>query len=318
MLNMTEVVDLPNGPMLQPIPVAAFAMTPGQKSLPGSPLGSPATTAKMVECLASPVVTRRSFPSILNALVCLLTVLPVEGPAAVPPLDLTLNSNSVRPGQPVGTIVGILKAVDPDPRDPHSYTLVPGEGAEDNALFATSGDTLRTAAVLNDTNQNRFSIRLRTQDGAGYNFEKPFTLTVTPLSFVNELQDYFAANPAVSNVSLGTFDQTTLDYFWVYQNCLAASGTIEMDVPVNTPADTATNGTGNVYLSTTEALRIQAAKAAHAVWLDKQGKVPWRLRDYAPDHLQGLFAKTNLFNPQSSTVFYCSSVVDHSPTIAFD
>jgi uncharacterized zinc-type alcohol dehydrogenase-like protein len=37
------------GAVLEPIPVAAFALMPGQKSISGSPLGSPATTAKMLD-----------------------------------------------------------------------------------------------------------------------------------------------------------------------------------------------------------------------------------------------------------------------------
>lgn len=37
------------GAVLEPIPVAAFALIPGQRSVSGSPLGSPSTTARMLE-----------------------------------------------------------------------------------------------------------------------------------------------------------------------------------------------------------------------------------------------------------------------------
>jgi alcohol/geraniol dehydrogenase (NADP+) len=40
------------GAVLQPIPVAAFTLIGGQRSVSGSPLGSPATTAKMLEFCA--------------------------------------------------------------------------------------------------------------------------------------------------------------------------------------------------------------------------------------------------------------------------
>jgi hypothetical protein len=243
--------------------------------------------------------------------------LPSRLEAGVPPSDILLQGASAREQQPAGTLVGILKAVDPDANDPHSFMLVSGDGADDNAQFAISADTLRTAAVFDATNTSRFRVRIRTQDGTGYHFEKPFTITVTPPSWVRGFIDYFAANPAVSNAALGTLDRDTLDYFWVYQNCLSANRALAMDVPANTPPDTATNGTASVYLSTTEAARIHAAKTAHAIWLDRNALVPWRLRDYAADHLRGLFAKTNLFNPQSSSVFYFVSVVDHSPTVPY-
>jgi uncharacterized zinc-type alcohol dehydrogenase-like protein len=37
------------GAVLEPIPVAAFALIGGQKSISGSPLGSPFNTARMLE-----------------------------------------------------------------------------------------------------------------------------------------------------------------------------------------------------------------------------------------------------------------------------
>lgn len=40
------------GVVPQPIPVAAFTLIDGQRSISGSPLGSPATTAKMLEFCA--------------------------------------------------------------------------------------------------------------------------------------------------------------------------------------------------------------------------------------------------------------------------
>jgi len=38
--------------VLEPIPVAAFQLLSGQKSVSGSPLGSPATTSKMLDFCA--------------------------------------------------------------------------------------------------------------------------------------------------------------------------------------------------------------------------------------------------------------------------
>ena len=234
---------------------------------------------------------------------------------ASPPVDITLNSTSVRDHQPAFAMVGLLTAVDPDKNDRHIYSLVPGPGDDDNIFFQIVNDTLRTTAMLEYTNQNRFSIRVRAVDALGNACEKVFTITVLSPSFTNEFLEYFAANPSVSNASLATFDRETADYFWVYQNSLKATRTLDMPVPVNTPADTATNGTASVYLTTTETIRILAAKTAHAVWLDKEGLVPWRLRDYDTNHLRALFAKTNLFSPSAS--FYFFSVVDHSPTVGY-
>ena len=58
--------------MLEPIPVAAFSLLMGQKSVSGSPVGSPATTAKMVEFCArhgvAPVIEKFRMSRVNDAL----------------------------------------------------------------------------------------------------------------------------------------------------------------------------------------------------------------------------------------------------------
>jgi uncharacterized zinc-type alcohol dehydrogenase-like protein len=60
------------GAVLEPIPVAAFSLLTGQKSVSGSPLGSPATTAKMLEFCArhgiAPVIERFPMSRVNDAL----------------------------------------------------------------------------------------------------------------------------------------------------------------------------------------------------------------------------------------------------------
>jgi uncharacterized zinc-type alcohol dehydrogenase-like protein len=60
------------GAVLEPIPVAVFSLLVGQKSISGSPLGSPATTAKMLEFCArhgiAPMVERFPLSRVNDAL----------------------------------------------------------------------------------------------------------------------------------------------------------------------------------------------------------------------------------------------------------
>ncbi|MGD0539496.1 MAG: NAD(P)-dependent alcohol dehydrogenase [Verrucomicrobiota bacterium] len=60
------------GAVLEPIPVAAFSLLVGQKSLSGSPVGSPATTAKMLEFCArhgvAPVIEKFPMSRVNDAL----------------------------------------------------------------------------------------------------------------------------------------------------------------------------------------------------------------------------------------------------------
>ena len=64
------------------------------------------------------------------ALLLLLLTGAVQGGA--PPTNLTINSNSVRENEVAGTIVGILKATDPDAGDTHTFSLVAASGAGDH------------------------------------------------------------------------------------------------------------------------------------------------------------------------------------------
>jgi uncharacterized zinc-type alcohol dehydrogenase-like protein len=60
------------GAVLEPIPVAAFSLIGGQKSISGSPLGSPATTADMINFCArhgiAPVIEKFPMSRVNDAL----------------------------------------------------------------------------------------------------------------------------------------------------------------------------------------------------------------------------------------------------------
>ncbi len=103
------------------------------------------------------------------------------------PTDISLSPSDVDEGQPIGTVFGTFSTTDPDPSDVHTYTLVAGIGAEDNARFTITNDELKTAEEFTyDPAEPAYSIRVRsTDDGEGnLYFEKQFTITV------NELEDY--------------------------------------------------------------------------------------------------------------------------------
>jgi VCBS repeat-containing protein len=73
-----------------------------------------------------------------------------------PPVDLELTQNAVLERQPAGALVGFLEAVDPDVGDAHLFSLVSGEGDEDNGWFYIDGDRLRTAAVFDAARRRDF------------------------------------------------------------------------------------------------------------------------------------------------------------------
>ncbi len=95
------------------------------------------------------------------------------------PTDIGLAPTTVAENQPAGTTVGTLSTADADAGEAHTYSLVAGTGSTDNALFATSGSSLRTAASLDFETAPSLSVRIRSTDSAGLTVEKAFTITVT-------------------------------------------------------------------------------------------------------------------------------------------
>ena len=94
------------------------------------------------------------------------------------PTDLALDNTSVAAGQPPGAVVGLLSATDVDDGAALAFSLAPGTGDDDNALFAVVGNELRTAAVLDFEVQPAHRVRVRADDGHGGTRENMLGITV--------------------------------------------------------------------------------------------------------------------------------------------
>jgi hypothetical protein len=95
----------------------------------------------------------------------------------LPPTDITATPTVLRAGLAAGTTAAVLKAVDGNAVDSHTFSLVEGAGAADNAKFAISGADLKAAVALGGDG-TVYGIRVRVQDGAGLAFERALTFSV--------------------------------------------------------------------------------------------------------------------------------------------
>jgi VCBS repeat-containing protein len=96
------------------------------------------------------------------------------------PTDIGLSNTSIAENQPVGTIIGTFSTTDPDSWDTHTYTLVSGTGADDNASFTIdAAGNLKTAAMFDFETKSSYSIRVRSTDAGGLWTEKVFNISVT-------------------------------------------------------------------------------------------------------------------------------------------
>ena len=100
-----------------------------------------------------------------------------------PPTAITLSSSSINENVAAGGRVGIFSSVDPDSPGArvHTYALVDGSGSDDNANFSIIADELRTVAPLDFEAKPIRSIRVRSTDNVGNNFEQILLITINNL-----------------------------------------------------------------------------------------------------------------------------------------
>ncbi len=97
------------------------------------------------------------------------------------PTDLLLSSTTIDENQPAGSAVGLLTTTDPNLDDEHTYTLVDGDGADDNDRFHIDQDILIIDEATNFENQASYAVRIRTTDREGLFLEKAFVIAVNNL-----------------------------------------------------------------------------------------------------------------------------------------
>ena len=92
------------------------------------------------------------------------------------PTALTLSRDQLLERIATGSTVAWLDGVDPDNGDRLSFSLVPGAGDRDNALFTVNGQRLQLRGWLDHEIQAAVEIRLAATDRWGRRFERAVTL----------------------------------------------------------------------------------------------------------------------------------------------
>ncbi len=101
-----------------------------------------------------------------------------NSPANSSPIDIALSITTVVKEAALGAVVGEISAIDSDSFDAHSFSLVNGDGDEDNGHFRVDGFYLRTTVFLDQFDTSSFRIRLRVTDGVSAPFEKPLAISI--------------------------------------------------------------------------------------------------------------------------------------------
>ena len=94
------------------------------------------------------------------------------------PENITLATQSIPENQTLGSEVGVLAADDPDCDAGLTYTLVSGDGSQDNDFFAVVGNRIQLVNALDYETQSDYAVRVRATDADGAYAEKPLHITV--------------------------------------------------------------------------------------------------------------------------------------------
>ena len=117
-----------------------------------------------------------------------------------PPLAIVLSSTNLNLGVTPGAFLAVLRAVDPNPEDTHTFSLVSGFG--DNASFTIDGDQLKAGPTYVGGLGASFSLRLRATDNTGLWVEQDVTLQVRSIPqhlVINEIHYNPANNPVLES-----------------------------------------------------------------------------------------------------------------------
>jgi len=94
-----------------------------------------------------------------------------------PPTDILLSNNNVDENSPMGTIIGILSATDPDVGETFTF----GEVLDPDSKFSVVGNELRVDGTLDFETTTNHNITIRVTDSGSLTFDKIFAITVNDL-----------------------------------------------------------------------------------------------------------------------------------------
>ena len=98
-----------------------------------------------------------------------------------PPESISMSASAFKENLPAGTPILTFSTSDPDVDDLFTYTLDDGFGAQDNDLFAISGDSLISSAPIDFETDSSLNLRIRSTDQYGHSIVERFELGVTDI-----------------------------------------------------------------------------------------------------------------------------------------
>lgn len=121
----------------------------------------------------------------------IIPVLPeISKPDTFPPTSIALDLEVVQEDTKINTEIGVLTTTDENTVSYFTYTLVSGEGDDDNASFKIKGNKLQVKKLLDYETNPVCSIRIRSTNLTGKSIEKSFEITITDVIESSSIENY--------------------------------------------------------------------------------------------------------------------------------
>ena len=97
------------------------------------------------------------------------------------PVDINLSSLSFNENIVANSVIASLDTLDEDAGDSHTYSLIPGDGDEDNIRFKIQNNKLKIKESPDFEAQESYLIRIQSEDSGGLKLEKELVLSVNDI-----------------------------------------------------------------------------------------------------------------------------------------
>lgn len=159
---------------------------------------------------------------------------PLDPPPNQAPTNIVLSAATVLENLPSGTKVGWFATQDPVPGNTFTYSLVAGDGGQDNGSFTINQSNLLTAASFNYEGKSIYSIRVQSVDQGGLSTQKVFAVNVVDVDETPALHGL--SEPTNGNFVIRWSSATNKLYTIHYStNLLAGFSVLQSNLPA-TPA----------------------------------------------------------------------------------
>ncbi|QNP30991.1 cadherin repeat domain-containing protein [Cylindrospermopsis curvispora] len=176
------------------------------------------------------------------------------------PTDIILDNFSVDENVPINTVIGAFSTTDPDAGNTFTYSLV-GGGA-DNPVFSIVGNQLQINNSPDFETKSSYSIRVKTTDQDGLEFEKTLGITVNNLNEAptDIILDNFSVDENVPiNTVIGAFSTTDPDARNTFTYSLVGGGAdnpvfsiVGNQLQINNSPDFETKSSYSIRVKTTD------------------------------------------------------------------